>query len=98
MIQNKCQTPCKSHHLNLLQITAIMSNTNTVMIAIVISRFVAILVSKLVLRYHPVLTKRSVVPTCHSSQGLNTPIRVSFTLSKVDTGVFDDLSLPSKIS
>jgi hypothetical protein len=40
------------HHLNLLAITARISKTKTVMIAIVISRFVAILESKLVSSYH----------------------------------------------
>lgn len=83
-------------HLNLLTITARINITSTVMIAIVISRFVAILS-----HYQYSSKKHSVhksLPTRHPPQCLDTPISVPFALTQHIPSMLNSFSLPSQVS
>jgi branched-subunit amino acid ABC-type transport system permease component len=84
-------------YLNLLMMTARIRRTRTVMMAIVIILFVAILI--IVSRTSPVYSRsrESALPTSHLLQCLVASIGVALALKKSAPCVFDDLSLPGQI-
>ena len=78
--------------------TPIISNTNTVMIAIVIIRFVAILSHWISIRlFGHYLGIREVSPTCHPPQRLDTPVHISLALLQIPMRVLNHVSLLMEI-
>src|ERR1700744_5627668 len=81
-----------SLHLNLLKITATISSTNTVIIDMVIIRFVAIL--------SPVSNAYKIgeetVPTGHAPERLDAPVRVALAVLQRHARALDGLALPAQ--
>jgi hypothetical protein len=92
--------PVSLNHLNLLKITATMRSTNTVMMEIVITRFVAILrKAKSVSQPYPPQAGRGkeALPTCHPPQRLDTPVHEALALEQPVMGMLDGLALSMQI-
>lgn len=85
--------------LNLLQITAIISSTSTVIMQTVIIRFVAILpsISISLLKTASPTGLRDDLPTRHPPQRLHTPIHIPLTLQQRRIRMLNRLPLPMQI-
>jgi hypothetical protein len=71
-----------------------ISSTNTVMIAIVITRFVAILSSSQISTIQPQLHKENKIsPTRHPPQRLHTAVDIALALLQIAMCVFNDIPL-----
>lgn len=85
----------RNDYLNLDQTTAMISSTKTVMIAIVIMRFVAILSPQLVRKSSETGKKEKIIPTGHAPQSLDTPISITLTLQQRVPSMCNCLALPA---
>lgn len=84
------------NHLNLLKMTAIISKTKTVMMAMVITRFVAILKTPHISTHRFLLgtgRQKNVLPTSDPLQALYAAINIALALVQNPGGMIDRLAL-----